>query len=293
MDVTDLPIKYDAKFADRVQSMSWQKSSQGYARHCWSEGGRFRWVSMHRLVWSWEYGWDKVPRYIDHINGDRMDNRLENLRPTTLSLNAHNSRRKQRSAPLPPGVYLNRLSRISPYGACISHQNKTIYLGVFTTVEEASASYRDAKRKVMEHEASIAVGVEPPPVELEIKRGKRGRPKRMEVEQAREMHASGQSVAVIAGELGCCVHTARRLLRDAGVSLRRGPRPQKNTLTLDPSSVDCTPVQCPNGVPADDYGNNHGECGEAAGTEDVEVGQADDELLGSLDGEEGWSDDMD
>jgi hypothetical protein len=228
MDITDLPVKYDEKFADRLRRMSWQRSTHGYARHAWSDGQRTRWVSMHRLVWAWEHGKGSVPRYIDHINGDRMDNRLCNLRPATLSLNAHNcAERCERVKPLPHGVYLNRLSGASPYGACISHHNKTLYLGVFASVEEASAAYADAKRKIMDYEAAVARGESPDPPGLSIKRGVRGRPKRMQHALAKALHDSGKSLAQIACELGCCVDTARRLLRDQGVVFRRGRPPRK------------------------------------------------------------------
>lgn len=227
MDITDLPVKYDEKYADRIRRMSWQRSIHGYARHSWRDGDGVRWVSMHRLVWAWEYGAENVPRYIDHINRDRMDNRLCNLRATTLSLNAHNARhQKNKHKTLPAGVYLNRLSGVSPYGACISHHNKTFYLGVFATTEEASAAYEEAKRRIMDHESAVAVGGSPDPVGISIKRGVRGRPKRMDVAFARTMYDEGKSITQVASELGCCVDTARRLLRESGVVFRRG-RPRK------------------------------------------------------------------
>lgn len=227
MDITDLPVKCDEKFADRLRRMSWQRSIKGYARHCWSDGTRTRWVSMHRLIWAWEYGAENVPRYIDHINGDRMDNRLCNLRATTLSLNAHNCRtptRKHES--LPAGVNHQRGSGVSPYTASISHQNKTIHLGSFASADEASAAYDDAKRKIMEYEAAVAVGQSPEPPDLSIKRGKRGRPKRKEASLARTLYEGGKTLAGVAAELGCCQCTARRLLKESGLVLRRGPRPK-------------------------------------------------------------------
>ena len=228
MDVTDLPVKYDEKFADRLRRMSWQRSTHGYARHAWSDGTRTRWVSMHRLVWAWEYGEESVPRYIDHINGDRMDNRLCNLRATTLSLNAHNCRMpKRKHKSLPAGVYLNRLSGVSPYGACISHLNKTIYLGVFASVEEAAAAYDDAKRKIMEHEAGVAAGLSPAAPDLLIKRGKRGRPKRMDVALAGTLYDSGKKLGEIAAELRCSLQTASRLVRESGRTPKAG-RPKKS-----------------------------------------------------------------
>lgn len=223
MDVTDLPIKYDEKFSDRVVSMAWYATKKGYARHVWNDNGGVRWVSMHRLVWAWEHGWENVPRYIDHINGDRMDNRLENLRPTTLSLNSHNARRKKaRKHSLPQGVGFDRKSGVNPYTATVSHAGKTLRLGVFPTVEEAEAVYRAAREKIMVHEVAVSLGQSPSPPDITPVRRTVGRPKKGCASQARLLHEQGMELKAIGAVVGCCSTTVRRLLKDAGVSLRRG-----------------------------------------------------------------------
>lgn len=51
---------------------------------------------LHRLIYKYHTGLD--PENIDHINGDKRDNRIENLRPCTYSENKMNSRRSD--APL-------------------------------------------------------------------------------------------------------------------------------------------------------------------------------------------------
>ena len=43
----------------------------------------------HRLIFMWHHGW--LPKYLDHINRIRTDNRIENLRPATSSENGANS----------------------------------------------------------------------------------------------------------------------------------------------------------------------------------------------------------
>jgi len=49
-------------------------------------------IHAHRLVWLW-HG-KNLPKQIDHINGDRLDNRIENLRAADPVTNAYNSKLK-------------------------------------------------------------------------------------------------------------------------------------------------------------------------------------------------------
>jgi hypothetical protein len=49
-------------------------------------------VAAHRLAWAWNN--EDLPGQLDHINGNRSDNRLNNLRPATRSQNMHNAKLK-------------------------------------------------------------------------------------------------------------------------------------------------------------------------------------------------------
>ena len=68
--------------------------------------GRRTVVGMHRAIWAWHHGCFPTLQ-IDHINGDGMDNRIENLREVTASENQRNQHRKWKPNAKTglPGVY--------------------------------------------------------------------------------------------------------------------------------------------------------------------------------------------
>jgi len=90
----------------------------------------------HRLAWIMMTG-SRPPADIDHINGDRADNRWANLRSATRSQNNANSR-PRRDGCL-KGV--SKRSRDGRYVAQISVGGRKRYIGLFATEEEAHAAY--------------------------------------------------------------------------------------------------------------------------------------------------------
>ena len=101
----------------------------------------------HRLVWLWHYGvWPK--HQIDHINGNRTDNRIENLREATLEENRQNTRDRKNNTGF-RGVYFNaRPGRVKRYSASIAVNGKTKSLGYYLTKEEAHSAYLKAKNEL-------------------------------------------------------------------------------------------------------------------------------------------------
>ena len=81
---------------------------------------------------------------IDHVNGDRTDDRIANLRPCSRRENARNMR--GRSASGFKGVYRCN-SRTARWQARISVKDEMINLGTFDTKEEAAAAYDAAARR--------------------------------------------------------------------------------------------------------------------------------------------------
>lgn len=119
-------------------------SGDGYRRIQVIFDGRKYGVRCHRLIWFAAHG-PGMPEMLDHMNGDRSDNRLFNLRPADKQLNAENQRTARSDNSL--GVL-----GVSPHGnkfrAVIRSKGKRYHLGLFDSPEQAHAAYVDAKRRV-------------------------------------------------------------------------------------------------------------------------------------------------
>lgn len=92
-------------------------------------------VLAHQFIWYWVH--NEVPLCIDHINMNRSDNRICNLRSVSRSQNGFNRNAKGYS-------WHKRLKR---FIVQIQVDKKPIYLGCVKTIEEAEKIYSDGKKK--------------------------------------------------------------------------------------------------------------------------------------------------
>lgn len=102
----------------------------------------------HRAAWLYTYGeLPPFPLQVDHINGDRFDNRISNLRAVTPSVNTQNERvaRGGNSSGL-LGVHWN--SRMAKWRTSIRVEGGRISLGLFDDKHAAYAAYLEAKRRL-------------------------------------------------------------------------------------------------------------------------------------------------
>ena len=105
---------------------------------------------VHRLIWM--YLNNRWPNeMIDHINGIKTDNSLENLREVTAKQNSEN-RNKINGISGIRGVYPAPRNR---WKAVIGHNGKTIYLGSYDTKEEAHDIYCKASLVFHTHNESF------------------------------------------------------------------------------------------------------------------------------------------
>ena len=105
-------------------------------------------VYAHRLAWMFVHG--SMPEcQIDHINGDRSDNRISNLRSVTCAQNLQNKIRPQsnsKSSVL--GVSWHEKGK--KWQSHIAKEGKRIYLGLFESIDDAKQAYLLAKREIHE-----------------------------------------------------------------------------------------------------------------------------------------------
>ena len=124
----------------RVWKTAGSTDKNGYRRiridgRCYAE---------HRVAWMYVFG--EMPKMdIDHINGNRADNRISNLREATRaenSQNVHAARRDNTSGYL--GVHKDR----GRWNARIKVNGKYKHIGCFATPEDAHLAYLAAKREL-------------------------------------------------------------------------------------------------------------------------------------------------
>ena len=98
----------------------------------------------HRLAWMYMYG-EFQENDIDHINGKRDDNRIENLRNVPKSVNQQNFKRAtSRNKTGLLGV--SKISANGKYRASIGLNGSNHFLGEYENKEIAHAIYLKAKR---------------------------------------------------------------------------------------------------------------------------------------------------
>ena len=90
----------------------------------------------HRLAWLYVYG--ELPKHIDHINQDKTDNRISNLREANKVQNGGNSKARKSRSGLKGACWHKASGR---WVARVQYDGRQIYLGLFDTAEEAHATY--------------------------------------------------------------------------------------------------------------------------------------------------------
>lgn len=97
-------------------------------------------IKIARLVWLWHH--NEWPTYgVDHINRDRLDDRIENLRDVPNDQNSRNRSRQSNNTSGHTGVRFNK--HAGKYVARVTVNGIEIHLGLFSSLEEAVSARKE------------------------------------------------------------------------------------------------------------------------------------------------------
>lgn len=99
-----------------------------------------RTVKRSRLVFFMVYGWWPTP-CVDHIDGDSLNDRPDNLREATYIENAQAAKPYKKASSLPRGVFESR----GRFGARITVNRASRFLGYYDTPEAAGQAHQAAR----------------------------------------------------------------------------------------------------------------------------------------------------
>lgn len=137
------------KFAD-----FWNNKSSNKEAFCAFDGkgyysGRLflKVYKAHRIIYKMYYGVD--PKYIDHINGIRNDNRIKNIRSVTQEENGKNQKLRDNNLSGTSGVRFNK--KDNKWIAYINNKNIQEYIGSYEEKEDAIKARKEYEIKYEYH----------------------------------------------------------------------------------------------------------------------------------------------
>lgn len=106
-------------------------------------------ASAHRVAWAIAHG-EWPTGQIDHINGDRMDNRISNLRDVSRNENQRNMKLSRRNTSGTTGVCFDKAAR--KWRVRIGGRSNARDLGLFSDRGAAAAARKSAEKDLGYHE---------------------------------------------------------------------------------------------------------------------------------------------
>lgn len=129
------PKNWNTRFSGKEAFLTKDKFGYLYGRV------NYKRMLAHRVAWAMHYGkWPDC--HIDHINGDKGDNRIANLRDVSISENQWNRKDNKNNTSGYKGVYWS--SKDSRWISNIHVGGKKIILGYFSSKVDAHNEYQKA-----------------------------------------------------------------------------------------------------------------------------------------------------
>ena len=142
-----IPIKktvfavVDEDAYEKISAFYWYVNRWGYAYMKLKVGKGYQLHFMHRLITG-----ASPSDVVDHRNGNKLDNRKENLRFCTSSQNAMNSRKASGKSSIYKGVCWHKKDKT--WVSYICRDSKRFNLGAFSSQELAAIAYNKAAKRL-------------------------------------------------------------------------------------------------------------------------------------------------
>ena len=133
---------------EKLPQNKWYCSSYGYAVRTSRETLKRKMYWMHREIMDCPEGFE-----VDHINGDRLDNRKSNLRICSRDSNCKNLKKPKTNTSGFKGVSFDK--RRGKFRAYITINNKQKWLGYFELAKDAALEYNKAAKEFYKEFANL------------------------------------------------------------------------------------------------------------------------------------------
>lgn len=117
------------------------KNKDGYIVCTWKHKRMY----LHRMIFMYHYGY--LPEQIDHIDNNKSNNKIENLRAADNSLNMHNTTKRTDNTSGVKGVWFSK--RHNKWIAGFQFRNKKIHVGTFIDKEEAERTIQQTRQAIV------------------------------------------------------------------------------------------------------------------------------------------------
>jgi hypothetical protein len=146
-------MDYDPETGKFCRKVTASSSGIAGAEPGWVASNGYRYIGIdgsqrlaHRLAFLWVSG-EHPGKLVDHIDGNKLNNAISNLRVVDQATNNQNRRATKKNKWGLLGVSKS-VVRAKPWKAEITVNGAARHLGVFSSPEAAHAAYLEAKRRL-------------------------------------------------------------------------------------------------------------------------------------------------
>ena len=129
-------VKFHSPYNNKIYTRTPRVNKDGYLAVCAGGNESGKNTLVHRLVALAFIPNPKNKPFVDHIDNNRLNNNVENLRWCTNQENSFNRQAPKNNTSGVKGVYRNQ--KENKWCSTIQTKKKTLYLGTFNTIEEAT-----------------------------------------------------------------------------------------------------------------------------------------------------------